>query len=150
MISIDENADSGRAAAQAAWKERIGHRDEPLGMGPAQAFSTYLASPTTWPSAALGSAEGSVLTNPRAGCRRHAAGRLTARQGLVHQASRQGGRTVSGLSIADRREARLKPVLEYFGACCGQHIIGRHMPLRPKSRPVFDYPTNLNPTAAKW
>jgi hypothetical protein len=53
-------------------------------------------------------------------------------------------------AIADGGEPRLKPFLEYFGICCGQRVLGRHMPLRPKSRPVFDYPTNLNPTAAKW
>jgi hypothetical protein len=53
-------------------------------------------------------------------------------------------------AIADGGEPRLKPFLEYFGICCGQRVLGSHLPLRPKSRPVFDYPTNLNPTAAKW
>ena len=40
-------------------------------------------------------------------------------------------------AIADGGEPRLKPFLEYFGICCGQRVLGRHMPLRPKSRPVF-------------
>ncbi len=62
--------------------------------------------------------------------------------------SRRGPVTVR--TIADRGEPRLKPFLEYFGICCGQRVLGSHLPLRPKSRPVFDYPTNLNPTAAKW
>jgi hypothetical protein len=40
-------------------------------------------------------------------------------------------------AIADGGEPRLKPFLEYFGICCGQRVLGRHMPLHPKSRPVF-------------
>jgi hypothetical protein len=54
-------------------------------------------------------------------------------------------------NFADGGERRLKPFLEYSLASAAVNgVLGREMPLRPKSRPVFAYPTNLNPTVAKW
>jgi hypothetical protein len=53
-------------------------------------------------------------------------------------------------AIADGGRASPETVPRVFWICCGQRVLGRHLPLRPKSPPLFDYPTNLNPTAAKW
>ena len=43
---------------------------------------------------------------------------------------------VRDLTIADRREPRLKPLFDNLGIGCGQRVLGSQIPIRPGSRLV--------------
>jgi hypothetical protein len=55
-------------------------------------------------------------------------------QEIVTRAARCG--TLRGLSIADLGESRLKPLLDNLGIRRGQGVLGRQIPMRPRSRLV--------------
>ena len=53
-------------------------------------------------------------------------------------------------AIADGGEPRLKPFLEYLASAAVNVFLAGICRCAQRAAQSLDYPTNLNPTAAKW